>query len=156
MPRLLRRKPTSTSTNPERRVATPAGWTELLLEEEQRCATAGFGAGIVSIDFGGSDSAAPHRERTAEILSLVEASVAWTDRFCLVTPHVVSILAMPITEIHQLERLARRLDAVCRDAGIHAAIGWSHRRETSDLMAAWARADANAAVAHARHVRLVG
>ncbi|MDH4170880.1 MAG: hypothetical protein OEW42_14950, partial [Acidimicrobiia bacterium] len=61
-----------------------------------------------------------------------------------------------LTEIHQLERLARRLDSLCRQAGIHTAIGWSHRRDSSDLIAAWARADANAAVAHARHVRLVG
>ena len=151
MPRLRRKTIPST---PERRVSDPAAWREMLMEEEQRCAAAGFGAGLVSIDFGGSEH--PSEARADEILRLVDTSIAWTDRYCLVAPGVVSVLAVPLTEIHQLERLARRLDSLCRQAGIHTAIGWSHRRDSSDLIAAWARADANAAVAHARHVRLVG
>ena len=154
--RLLRRKNTPISTDVSRRVPSRAAWHELLSDEEQRCRAVGLGAGIVSIDFGGSAELAASADRTEQVLDVVAGATAWTDRFCLVAPNVVSVLVIPITEIHQLERLARRLDAVCRDAGVHAAIGWSHRRDSSDLVAAWARADANAAVAHARHVRLVG
>ncbi|MDH3708073.1 MAG: hypothetical protein OES57_18560 [Acidimicrobiia bacterium] len=156
MPRLLRRKRTGEGTEVGARVPTRDEWHELLHREDRRCEEAGFGAGIVSIDFGASAGQMPAPQRTQQVLELVERTIAWTDRFCLVAPNVASILVIPITEIHQLERLARRLDGVCRDAGVQAAIGWSHRRDSSDLVAAWARADANAAVAHARHVRLVG
>lgn len=154
--RLRRRKRTVEGAANAPRVASRDDWHRLLAEEDQRCREAGFGAGLVSIDFGATGDEMPPPERTRRVLDLVEASIAWTDRYCLVAPDVVSILVIPITEIHQLERMARRLDRACRDAGIQAAIGWSHRRDSTDLVAAWARADANAAVAHARHVRLVG
>lgn len=156
MARLRRRKETGEGTDSRTHVPTRDEWHRLLEREERRCQDTGFGAGVVSIDFGASGDDPPSPERTRQVLELAESAVAWTDRFCLVAPNVVSVLVIPITEIHQLERMARRLDGVCRDGGIQAAIGWSHRRDSSDLVAAWARADANAAVAHARHVRLVG
>jgi len=156
MPRLRRRNRTGAGTESSTHVPSRDEWHRLLEHEERRCQEAGFGAGVVSIDFGASGDHLPPPERTQQVLELAEGAIAWTDRFCLVAPNVVSILMIPITEIHQLERLARRLDGVCRSAGVQAAIGWSHRRDSSDLVAAWARADANAAVAHARHVRLVG
>ena len=151
MVRLLRQRPPA----PPQLLPSPIAWRQLLGEEELRCQELGFQAGIVSVEFGASGGAGPSTSRTEDALAAIKATIAWTDRIGETGSGAISILVTPINDIHQLERLANRVKRSLREAGIDAAVGFAHRRPATGLHAAAARADANAAVDHSRHIRLL-
>ena len=62
---------------------------------------------------------------------------------------------IPVASVGATETLAHKLDQALRASGVEAAIGFALRRDDGEgLLGAAARADACAAVAHSRHLRL--
>ena len=139
-------------------------WRHLLAQEDQRCVESGFGAGVLSISFGSSSGAEPDgqtvEQRMAEVLDVVLETVSFTDRVCMLSATEIAVLIIPLPDVHEAELRAIAVDVALRDAGIDAGIGWAVRRPIGvmgdrPLQVAAARADANAATAHGRHLRLV-
>lgn len=128
-----------------------AAWSQLLTEEDLRCERTGFQAGVISIDHGptGTD------ERTATVLAVLDRHLQFTHRVGVLNENELSILMIPVATVGATEQLARAIDKALRSAGIRAAIGFALRRQDgAGLHGAAARADACAAVAHSRQLRL--
>ncbi len=164
-------KPTSTklaSNVSTSRHAVPAlhgvhAWSELLTEEDLRCERTGFQAGIISIDHGATgraeETSAPidttTDDRTAAILAVVNDNLQFTNRVGVLNENEICVLMIPVANVGATEVLARKIDTALRSAGINAAIGFALRRsDGAGLHGAAARADACAAVAHSRQLRL--
>ncbi len=139
-------------------------WRHLLAQEDERCVESGFSAGVLSISFGSSRGVEidglTADQRMAEVIDVVLDTVAFTDRVCMLSPTELAVLIIPLPDVHEAELRAIAVDVALRDAGIDAGIGWAVRRPLGSmgdgpLQAAAARADANAATAHGRHLRLV-
>ncbi|NNE73238.1 MAG: hypothetical protein HKN26_06220 [Acidimicrobiales bacterium] len=129
-------------------------WRRLLIDEEVRCQSTGFPAGVLSIDFGSSVAGARHNaERAQQVIDIVARHLEFTDRVCVVGPNQLGVLLIPLRNVHDAELRAIEIDDSLTEAGIIAGLGWAVRRE-SGLVDAWARADGNAATSHARSVHL--
>ncbi len=82
-------------------------------------------------------------------------TLSLTDRACILNDNEIAILMMPVADTGATERLARTINTQLEQRGISAAIGFALRRDDgSGLSGASARADACAAIAHARKIRL--
>lgn len=139
-------------------------WRHLLSQEDQRCVDSGFSAGVLSISFGSSSGVSPDgqtaEQRMAEVLDVVLETVSFTDRVCMLSATELAVLLIPLPDLQEAELRAIAVDVALRAAGIDAGIGWAVRRPVAmmgdrPLQEAAARADANAATAHGRHLRLV-
>ncbi len=140
-----------------RQAGDKASWRLLLEAEEERCRRTGFRAGVLSLEFGPSsadfDWNDPHR--TVAILETVFDHLNPTDQVCTLSAHEIGVLLIPVDTVHEVEGRAIELDAALKANGIDLAIGWALRRPDAGLFDAAARADANAAVAHQRALRLL-
>ncbi len=150
---------------PTRRVKALTGamqWRHLLAEEDLRCERTGFQAGVISIDHGPSHavgidnvSSDAADARTNKIVNLLQDQLEFTNRVGVLSPHEISVLIIPVADVGATERCANAIDAALRSVGIHAAIGFALRRQDGNgILGAAARADACAAVAHSRQLRL--
>lgn len=129
-------------------------WRQLLAEEERRCERTGFRAGVISIDHGPTEGLADSG-RTARLLKVLSDHLEWTDRVCVINDAELSVLMIPVRDVGATERRARAIDDALGAIGIKTAIGYALRRDDGNgLFGTAARADACAAVAHSRHIRL--
>ena len=123
-------------------------WADLLVGEERRCRHQGFRAGVVSINLSFDDGvidARDHDELRERVEIILQATLRWTDRYCVLAPDEFGALLIPLRSYGELRRLAQLLHRRLRTAGIHCRIGYAARNDHTGLAGAAARADAAAA-----------
>ena len=110
-------------------------WKSFLRAEDRRCDEHRLVAAVVTIGL--------HYAADFDGLAIALDDVLRpTDRVGLLCADEISVLLLPVDDIHDAQRTVQQIDIALRAAGIGAHIGWAMRLVGHGLFHAAARADA--------------
>ena len=110
-------------------------WKSFLRAEDRRCDEHRLVAALVTIGL--------HYAADFDGLAIaLEDVLRPTDRVGLLCADEISVLLLPVYDIHEAQRTVQQIDLALRAAGIGAHIGWAMRLVGHGLFHAAARADA--------------
>ena len=110
-------------------------WKSFLRAEDRRCDELHLAAALVTI---GLRSAGDF----ASACDVLDGVLRPTDRIGVLCPDELSVLLLPVADIHDAQRTVQQIDAALRVASIEAHVGWAMRLDGHGLFHAAARADA--------------
>ena len=110
-------------------------WKQFLGAEDRRCEEHHLAAALVTIGL--------HDERALDsLISALQGVLRPTDRIGVLCPDELSVLLVPLDDIHHAQRMVQQIDATLRTAKIGAHIGWAMRLDGHGIFHSSARADA--------------
>lgn len=133
-------------TDPMTQVYNRRGWRQLLLLEEERCREQHTTAGIVVVDLdrlkriNDQQGHLAGDEMIVRAASQLGASVRPLDVVARLGGDEFAVLMLAVGPL-ELSRLAQRIEADLRSAGIAATVGYSWRGPDRDLVEAYREAD---------------